>query len=306
MQVAEKKQSFTTLIDECIPATVFSDERHLAQVLTNILANAVKFTSENGMISLAVKEMESAASTCIIRFIVKDTGPGMTEEQQSRLFIPFEQADGGISRKFGGTGLGLSISKRIIELMDGSIWVESELGKGATFFFDVKVQTCDESKEVDNASSGEMREDATGINNNGIFKGKHILAAEDVDINREIIASLLEDTGIDITFAFNGAEAVRLALELPEKYSLILMDVHMPEMDGYTATKHIRLSGIKTPIVAMTANVFREDIENCLAAGMNSHLGKPLDFEKVLDEMKKYLGADFRPETYRPNMIKHG
>jgi CheY-like chemotaxis protein len=113
-----------------------------------------------------------------------------------------------------------------------------------------------------------------------------------VDINREIIAALLEDTGIDITFAFNGADAVRLAAESPDKYKLILMDVHMPEMDGYTATMQIRSAGNNTPIIAMTANVFREDIENCLAAGMNSHLGKPLDFEKVLEELKKYLGAD--------------
>ena len=281
-RVAAMDQSFVADIDKDIPVIIFSDEQHLAQVITNLLSNAVKFTPVNGKITLIAKKTGSVEDSCSIRFTVKDSGIGMTEEQQSHLFAPFEQADGSISRRFGGTGLGLSISKRIIELMGGRIWVESEPGKGSSFHVDITVKASDEPGVAD-----EARTDMRTVK--GIFKGKRVLIAEDVEINRSIISSILEDTGIEIDFACNGSEAVSRYRSARGIYDLILMDIHMPEMDGYEATGRIRASDQKVPIIAMTANVFREDIERCLKAGMNGHLGKPVDIGEVISTLRTYL-----------------
>jgi len=286
MHMAEKKQEFMIDIDSKIPNVIVADEQRLAQVITNLLSNAVKFTPECGKIALSAKVTDSCEDHHTIRFVVKDSGIGISEEQQSRLFTPFEQADGSTCRNFGGTGLGLSISKRIVELMGGSIWIKSELGKGASFFFQINVQSCEVSGETAEAETDEHAE-------NGILAGKRILVAEDVEINREIISSVLEETGADIVFANNGTEAVKQFQTAPNDYVLILMDLHMPEMDGYEATTCIRSSGFiqaeKIPIIAMTASVFREDVERCLAVGMNGHLGKPLDTMKVISTIKKHL-----------------
>jgi len=282
MRIAEKEQSFVVDIDKNIPGIIYSDEQHLAQVITNLLSNAVKFTPSNGKIKLTAKNIGSCEDSCSIRVTVKDSGIGMTEEQQSHLFTPFEQADGSISRRFGGTGLGLSISKRIIELMGGRIWVESEPGKGSSFHFDVTVKASDESSVADEAGT-ETR------TVKGIFKGKRVLIAEDVEINRSIISSILEDTGIEIDFAYNGSDAVNRYKSAMGVYDLILMDIHMPEMDGYEATGRIRASDKKVPIIAMTANVFREDIERCIRAGMNDHLGKPVDIGEIISTLRTYL-----------------
>jgi len=287
MHMTEKKQDFTIDIDNKIPDFILTDEQRLAQVITNLLSNAVKFTPEYGKIALSAEVIDSSECHHTIRFSVRDNGIGISEEQQSHLFTPFEQADGSVSRKFGGTGLGLSISRKIVEMMGGKIWIESELGKGASFIFQIDVQTCDAPCAIGNAEIDEYGD-------NGILAGKRILVAEDVEINREIISAVLEETGADIVFATNGTEAVKHFQTAPNDYVLILMDVNMPEMDGYEATNCIRSSGLKQadqiPIIAMTANVFREDIERCLAAGMNGHLGKPLDTMKVISTIKKYIG----------------
>ena len=282
MRVTEKEQDFIIDIDSSIPAVIEADEQHLAQVITNLLSNASKFTPKNGTITLRAESIAALEPSCKIRFTVKDTGIGISEEQQRNLFNPYEQADGRISGKFGGTGLGLSISKSIIELMGGKIWIESEIGKGASFIFEIAVQ----------AREGSTIEDKSEIDKQdvrGIFQGHRMLIAEDVDINREIISTILEDTGIEIDFAVNGLEAVKRFEAAPNDYELILMDIHMPEMDGYAATRVIRSNGYEVPIIAMTANVFREDIERCLEAGMNGHLGKPVDIVEVISTMKKYL-----------------
>ena len=283
---ANKKQDYSMDVAENIPEFIISDAQRLEQVIKKLLLNAVKFTPDHGSISMTVRKIAETEGFCVIRFTITDTGIGISQEQQKHLFLPFEQLDGGSSRKFGGTGLGLAISKSIVEKMDGSIWVESEPGKGTKMNFVVKAQICTEK-------SGASDESVESDSIEGIFSGKRILIAEDVDINREIISSLLEITGIDITFAVDGADVVGKFLSDPESYEVILMDVQMPGVDGYEATRRIRSSGLPTaqniPIIAMTANVLREDVENCLSAGMNSHLGKPIDINEVIVNLKGYL-----------------
>ncbi len=284
-----KHQHFSLHVGEDVPLSLIADRQRLAQVLANLLSNSGKFTPENGQISLSVSLKEMHSEHCVLLFEVTDNGIGMSPEQQSRLFQSFEQADNSISRKYGGTGLGLSISKNIVMLMGGEISVSSELGKGTTFKVTVQMG-------VGNAAnlSKDVLPHSSSANPSCGFGGKHILLAEDVDINREIVLALLEEENLHIDCAENGAVALNTFSKSPKLYSLILMDIHMPEMDGYEATRRIR--GLPSPwakeipIVAMTANVFKEDVEKCLQAGMNDHLGKPISPEALLATLHKYLG----------------
>ena len=418
-RVDEKHQRFSVYIDKNIPKTLIGDDQRLAQVITNLLGNAIKFTPENGSVSLDARFIEEKDNICTIQISAIDNGIGITSEQQERVFSSFEQAESSTTRKYGGTGLGLAISKSIVEMMGGKIWVESELGKGSTFAFTVQLKRGAQSHEgllapgvnlsnvrimvVDDdpvildyfgeiahefkvncntAISGEealrlveknglyhiyfidwkmpgmdgiqltskLKEyhasaksvvimitaaewtviesearkagvdkflskplfpsaianvinESLGIDRKkienahtkieGLFAGRCILLVQDVDINREIVKELLEPTQLKIDCAENGREAVRMFSEAPQKYDMIFMDVQMPEMDGYEATQRIRaldMPEAKTiRIIAMTANVFREDIERCLEAGMDNHLGKPLDFNEVLEKLRQYL-----------------
>jgi CheY-like chemotaxis protein/anti-sigma regulatory factor (Ser/Thr protein kinase) len=294
-RIEEKRQRFTAQIDSNIPDILFGDDQRLAQVITNLLSNAVKFTPENGLIELNARLLGEEEGLCIIQIRVSDNGIGVDKAQQARLFDSFQQAENDTSRKFGGTGLGLAISKSIVEAMGGTIRIESELGQGASFVFTVRAARGSENSEkplasgADNLSvSGE-----TGIAPVDMFKGRHALLVEDVEINREIVMALLEPTLLTFDCAKNGFEALKLFSENPEKYDIILMDLQMPEMDGFEATRRIRSSGTanakSVPIVAMTANVFKEDVENCLASGMNDHVGKPLDFDEVLEKLRSWL-----------------
>jgi signal transduction histidine kinase/DNA-binding response OmpR family regulator len=421
-RVNEKRQTLTLDIDRDIPRFVEGDDQRLAQVIANLLSNAVKFTPEQGQITLSVALAGETEDGCELRVSVRDSGIGMTAEQQEKLFQAFAQADSDTSRKYGGTGLGLVISKRIVEMMGGRIWVDSELGKGARFTFTAKVGrsdksmrsllapgvnwtnvrilvvdgdeatlehfaelfgalevTCDlfpdgeqallaveEREEYDICfierrvpgldglelarrikerygarpsvvtmmtaeEWGEVQDDAAeaGVDKYlvkplfsssiidsmneclgvegvdlrveakmGEFDGKTLLLADDIDINREILISLLDGSGIAIECATNGAEAVEMALATPGRYDIVFMDVQMPEMDGLEATRRIRLalgeaggapSGSRLPIVAMTANVFKTDIDGCIAAGMDDHIGKPIDIETVIEKLRRYL-----------------
>jgi len=283
-QIAEKEQIFTVDIDSEIPMVLISDEQHLAQVITNLLSNAIKFTPKEGAITLHAKKISEMGDSSRLRFMVKDTGIGISDDQIANLFAPFEQADGSIARKYGGTGLGLAISKRIVEMMGGRIWVESKPGKGSAFYFEIIAKK---------GTAADIDRGAEDISACGVFAGRHILIAEDVDINREIVATLLESTGVDITFAVDGAEAVDKYVSDPFAYEMILMDIQMPCMDGYEATRRIRSSGLpradSIPIVAMTANVFSEDVERCLSAGMDGHLGKPIDIGEVTAKLAEHL-----------------
>ncbi len=285
-RVEEKRQTLTVDVDDAIPNTLVGDDQRLAQVITNLLSNAVKFTGEGGAIRLEAYSMGETEGIHTIQIQVTDTGIGISPEQQTHLFQSFQQAETSTTRKYGGTGLGLSISKRIVEMMGGEIWVESELGKGSTFGFTVQVK-CGSEGEVDEPI--EKR-----VNREGLFAGRRALLAEDVEINREILLTMMESTQLAFDCAENGAEALRMFKEAPERYDVILMDVQMPEMDGYDATLRIRAledaEGAKPiPILAMTANVFREDVEKCLEVGMNDHLGKPLDLDEIIEKLRRYL-----------------
>jgi len=287
--IEKKNQKFNVNMAKDLEMDYIADDLRLSQVITNLLSNAVKFTPEKGEITLAVEKTGSKDNFNILRFSVTDTGIGMTEEQIARLFNAFEQADGSISRKFGGTGLGLAISKNIVEKMGGRIWVESKEGAGSSFIFEVNLERAS-VREGTSRKPPEIKADkAVEIPD---LSGVKILLAEDMEINREIFMALLEETHITIDIAVNGSIAVSKFRQNPDKYDLIIMDVQMPEMDGYEATRTIRAMDTpkakNIPIIAMTANAFREDVDRCLEAGMNDHLAKPIDEKSVMEKIVKY------------------
>ncbi|MCL2702626.1 MAG: response regulator [Defluviitaleaceae bacterium] len=426
LRIDEKQQQFTVVLDENIPDMLIGDDQRLSQVITNLLSNAVKFTPPEGSIELEARLLRTDDNICEIQITVTDTGIGIDKDKFEHIFNLFEQAEKRTTRDFGGTGLGLAISKRIVRMMGGDIWIESEVGRGSAFHFTIRLERSDRKRpdiaaadfsklrvlavddnrdiceyfadiahrlgfELQTVASAEEAIDAVNASKpydlffvdchlpgmNGIefsawirenVQGRHmvimimsaerstiedeareagvtrflqkpllpsliaecmaeyihhvenleirpepgldgedsrnlsghcVLIAEDVDINREIVAALLEPTGVDIESAENGAEALRLFKKAPERYDMIFMDVQMPEMDGYTATRAIRGLGFvwarEIPIVAMTANVFREDIERCLASGMDDHIGKPIEYGDMIRKMELYLKkkADF-------------
>ena len=285
ISLSEKNLNFTQSIDDDIPKLLIGDDQRLAQVLTNLLANAVKFTPHEGHVKLGVKLIDKTSGHCVMQFDVSDTGIGISEEQQKALFTAFQQADTNIARKYGGTGLGLSIAKNIVSMMDGKIWVKSTLGSGSVFSFTCKIELGSGKPKQDTGQVDGMEE--------VFFHGKTILLAEDIEINYEIVKALLEPLGIDIVWAADGAEAVKMFEQSSGNFDAVLMDVQMPEMDGYEATREMRkldLPNAKTiPIIAMTANVFKEDVEKCLTSGMNGHVGKPIDVDEVIRALKQYM-----------------
>ena len=289
-RVEEKRQVFSVSIDEKIPRFIIGDDHRLAQVITNLLSNAVKFTPEGGKIHLGASLIGEKNGVCELRICVEDNGIGISPEQQKKLFQAFEQAESDTGRQYGGTGLGLLISKRIIELMDGKAIIDSELGKGAKFIFTMKAKRGKHANECINEVHDENKQNAEYD-----FSGKRMLLAEDMEINREILTEVLKETGIIIDCAENGKKAFEMVTEAPKKYDIIFMDVQMPIMNGLEATRRIRcllaLKGIRLPIIAMTANVFKDDVEACFKAGMDDHLGKPLDVEKVMETLQKYLNV---------------
>ena len=418
LRVDERRQKFFVHIGKDMPTTLIGDDQRLAQVITNLLSNAVKFTPEEGTIRLDSQFVSEENDMCRLMISVEDTGIGITEEQKERLFKSFEQAEATTTRKYGGTGLGLAISKRIVELMDGEIWVESEPGKGSKFIFtflmkrssDKRMRQLDENVDWGNirifvvddepeirefftvvsenlkisctvAASGEeaaailekddnfniyfidwklpgmngvefarqiqkktagnsivtifssvdwnvIEDEARaagvdkflpkplfpsvvvdiintcintktdiGVDGEAIytddFTSHTILLVDDVEINRVIVLSLLEPTGLTVDCAENGIQALKMFEYAPDRYDMIFMDIQMPEMDGYEATRQIRaLDSVRAkaiPIIAMTANVFREDVEKSIAVGMNDHIGKPIDFDEVMKKLRQYL-----------------
>jgi signal transduction histidine kinase/ActR/RegA family two-component response regulator len=290
-KAGEKDQQLTFHVDADVPKGIISDEQRLAQVITNLLSNAVKFTPEGGTIAVSVNLAEKHLGSVLLRFAVRDTGIGLSEDQAARVFRSFEQAESDTTRKFGGTGLGLAISKSFVEKMGGAISVTSELGKGSTFEFTIEAKPAKLEDPVEGAPQKDLSEDED-------FTGFNLLLAEDVELNKEIVFALLEPLGFTIDWAKDGYEALELFEANPNRYHLILMDMQMPEMDGLEATHRIRTSktyrGKSIPIIALTANVFKEDVDRSLAAGMNDHLGKPIDFEALTAMLHRYLREEKR------------
>jgi signal transduction histidine kinase/CheY-like chemotaxis protein len=297
----DKNQELFTEIDPEIPPVLFGDDKRLSQIIINILGNAVKFTPAGGTITLKVRLLGKNAAGCAVQVDITDTGIGISAEQQEKLFDPFQQAENNTSRRFGGTGLGLAITKRIVEMMNGRIWIDSAPGEGSTFSFIVNILTPGKEAPSEAAALPSSSGAAAKAGEPQTFEGRRILIAEDVEINREIAAALLEGSLAEIDFAKNGQEAVEKACASGGAYDLIFMDVQMPEMDGFEATRRIRAmekerqaaSGTPQkaiPIVAMTANVFKEDIDACLEAGMDGHIGKPIDLDELMGKLRLYLG----------------
>jgi CheY-like chemotaxis protein len=255
-------------------------------VLVNLLGNAVKFTPAHGRIEFRVERKDRREGETLVAFSVVDTGIGISAESLPVIFRPFEQGDGGLSREYGGTGLGLAISRRIVHLFGGEISVKSTEGEGSEFSFELWL------RETEDLSGDAAIMDATDK-----FSDKRALLVDDVEINRVIVTSLLEITGISIDEAEDGPEAVRMFAESPENsYDIIFMDVQMPLMDGYEATANIRkldrADARTVPIVALTANAFKEDVDKALESGMNAHIAKPVEMDRILEVLFRFLPRD--------------
>jgi len=294
----EKGIFFNIECDSEIPYSILSDEQRLAQVIMNLLSNAVKFTPQNGSITLKAYVKDNNNDDYSLEITVQDSGIGISEEQKPRLFKVFSQADSSISRQFGGTGLGLAISKTIVNMMDGDIWFDSVEGEGTIFTFHVKAKACQKDAPANKLTGGIPKlknDDEISIFTEDL-SDLSIMLVDDVEINREIIISLLEPTGINILCAETGKEALDKYIAGRGSIALIFMDVQMPIMDGYEATIRIRSSNCidseSIPIVAMTANVFKEDIEKCLASGMNDHIGKPINIDEIITKIKKWTRSN--------------
>jgi CheY-like chemotaxis protein len=266
--------------------TLEGDPLRLRQILINLTGNAVKFT-QAGWIALRVTALAASGEGQLFLFEVEDTGIGISSDVQRRLFTAFEQADGSTTRSYGGTGLGLVISKRLAILMGGSIGVRSEPGKGSVFWFTARLAAT-EAVSVKTPEHPAM----SALNHlSRHFAGKRVLLVEDEPINQEVANELLNEACLDVDIANNGREAC--AMVQNNHYDLILMDMQMPLMNGVEATQAIRaMPGMKNlPILAMTANAFDEDRDRCLAAGMNDHLGKPVEPDVLYETLFKWLSA---------------
>ncbi len=302
----EKGISLRCSIDGNVPEYIFADPQRLSQVLNNLLSNAIKFTPR-GEIEVLIKSGQKKDKQLELLFSVRDTGIGLSENQIENLFISFSQADSSITRKYGGTGLGLAISKKLIHLMGGEISVSSREGFGTTFYFTIQAESIDQSRFA-NQSSLNQRGPQMGPAQKGytnreftpnnlkqqsnplpLFSGHRILLVEDNLINQEVASQILMKRGLHITIANNGQEALDYLSK--ETFDLILMDLHMPVLDGFETTKRIKSEHpeLKTPIIAMTAAVMTQDREKCANLGMVDFIEKPIDPVAVTQVLKKWL-----------------
>ena len=268
------------------------DPFRLGQILLNVFDNAIKFTASGG-ITVTVSLIEKPPGAVLLRFEIEDTGIGIDAEDVSRLFSPFEQLDGSMTRKYGGTGLGLAISRRLARLMNGDMGVSSQPGSGSTFWVTVCLPKVPAEVLVSSIACLQDKprgsQDASEVQLKKLFNGAYILLVEDEPLNQMVARILLEEAGLQVDVAEDGESAVEMANRKP--YSLILMDVQLPKLDGIAAARAIRAMSINesTPIVAMTANAFEDDCLACLAAGMNDHLAKPVLPELLFATVLKWL-----------------
>jgi PAS domain S-box-containing protein len=279
----EKNIQFSVIKENLSTNVYISDALRLRQVLINLLGNAVKFTPEKGAITFTIRGLEEKEDQSLVEFSVTDSGIGISPEVREKLFLPFEQGSVNVSKTYGGTGLGLAISRSIVNMLGGDIAIQSDLGHGSEFSFSIWLAK-DDAGKLENLNGSE-----------DVFPGKRLLLVDDVAINRLIVREQLSGTGLDIEEAENGEDALEKFKDSPEGYyDAILMDVQMPRMDGYecvTAIRNLdRTDAATVPVIAMTANAFKEDVEEALAHGMNAHLAKPVEIEKVTAVLNKFLG----------------
>ena len=282
-QIYEKQQTLTIIKENIQHEWVNGDQVHLIQIFSNLLSNAVKYTQEGGEIQFFVEECETKSSVYAkYRFLVSDNGMGMSADFKDTIFDAFTRAESSLTNKIQGTGLGMAITKNLVEAMGGTIDVESELGQGSCFevLMDLKI--------AEDRTVALVTQEETDEQDGNILQGMKFLCAEDNELNAEILTELLKIAGAECTICENGEEILKaFEQSAPGDYDMILMDVQMPVMNGYEATRAIRRSShelAKTiPIIAMTANAFSEDIQHSLAAGMNAHVSKPVEM-KVLEK----------------------
>lgn len=280
-----KSLRLVTSIDPALPVTVRGDIVRLRQILLNLLSNAIKFTPR-GKVELSVQLQPSSSDRHRLLFAVIDEGIGMTPEQQTRLFQPFMQAEASTTREFGGTGLGLAICKRLVEMMSGTICVQSRLGQGSAFCFTVNVWRSDSIPRVNTGGAGRLETAHSSA------RHVRILLVEDNHINQKVALAMLKKIGFEADIATNGIEALDVLND--RDYDLVLMDCRLPEMDGFETTRRLRARGghcAHLPVVAMTANAFAEDREACLAAGMNDYLSKPVREHDLRAKLDQWLPA---------------
>lgn len=287
-RAAEKRLKMSWSISPELPGYVKGDSLRLVQILTNLLGNAIKFT-EHGSISLSVGLKQARDNLLRVAFEIADTGIGMTECEIQRLFAPFTQVDSSITRRFGGTGLGLSITKRLVEMMGGRIAVSSAPGTGSVFSFDITLETGERPQHT-KIGTGWLDSEVAWR-----FEGVCILLADDQQMNRQIAVELLSSVGGACDTVENGQQALdRLTLCGPGYYDLVLMDIQMPEVDGLTATRHLRaLPGFNDiPVIAVTAHVMPDERKKCLEAGMNDHIGKPFNPNELISVIATWLPVE--------------
>ena len=293
-QIYEKKQTLTIIKENIQHEWVNGDQVHLMQIFSNLLSNAIKYTQEGGEIQFLVEECETNSSVYAkYRFLVSDNGLGISADFKEIIFDPFTRAENSVTNKIQGTGLGMAITKNLVEAMGGTIDVESEAGQGSCFevLMDLKI--------VEDRTVALVVQEETDEQDENILQGMRFLCAEDNELNAEILTELLKIEGAECTICENGEEVLKaFEQSAPGDYDMILMDVQMPVMNGYEATKAIRRSSHelakKIPIIAMTANAFSEDIQHSLSAGMNAHVSKPVEMtvlEKTIRSIKSGGGG---------------
>ena len=276
-QAANKGLAIVFNIDKALPKQLIYDELRVKQVLANLISNAIKFSTQ-GHIEIGVHVIRLTEQDCTLEIWVKDQGIGISETQKENLFQPFIQAESSTARKYGGSGLGLNISNKLLQLMNSQIAVESDIGKGSRFSFTVTLLTANQHTPLPVDKPAPVLE----------FSKTHVLLAEDNDINVEVIQAMLAATNLQITRVKDGNQAIHAFAD--KGFDIILMDIQMPEMDGYEATRVLRQQmGVTHPIVALTANAMQQDIDACFSAGMDAHISKPIQKENLMTVLQRFL-----------------